>query len=253
MNRPLIVAHAGGELDAPENTLPAFENAIALGADVIEFDVNQTADDEIAVHHDYCLGRTNDGSGFIGDYTLAELRQLDAGSWYDARFAGTRIPTLAQVLDLGKGKIRFLIDIKTPDLGFLQRVYAEIARFGVEGDVAITSPHVPLVCRTKMLYPKLQTNLCFQPWPDWVPEKVGQQDIIGWMKLADAQIACLKPEVADGTLVDRLHSEGFQAAAIGVNTEEQVRWAMDLGFDLFGTDRLDLTIPIHDALTARTS
>jgi len=249
VNRPQIVAHATGELGVPENTLPAFEKMIALGADVIEIDVNQTADNEIAVHHDYCLGRTNDGSGFIGDYTLAELKELDAGSWYNAQYAGTRIPTLAEVLDLARSRVRFLIDIKSPSLDFLHRVYAEISRLGFEDDVAITSPHVPLVCRTRMLYPRLQTNLCFRPWPDWVPEEARQQHIIDWMKLADAQIACLWPEVADSMLVDWLHREGFQAATIGINREEQVRWAIDLDVDLIGTDRPDLTVPIRNMLT----
>ena len=79
MTNTLIFAHRGDVETAPENTLAAFESALSKGADGIELDVYLTADGKLVVHHDHYLGRTNDGSGFIGDFTLAELQKLDAG------------------------------------------------------------------------------------------------------------------------------------------------------------------------------
>jgi glycerophosphoryl diester phosphodiesterase len=125
MIKPLIVARCGDLQNAPESTLPAFEGAIAKGADAIEFDVHLTKDEELVVHHDYYLGRTKQGSGHIGDYALAELKALDVGGWFDAKFAGEKMPMLSEVLDLGKGKIRFEIDMRSPNLTFLNRVVYE--------------------------------------------------------------------------------------------------------------------------------
>jgi glycerophosphoryl diester phosphodiesterase len=113
MLKPAIVARCGDWQNCPESTLPALEQAIMNGADAIEFDVHLTADDQLVVHHDFYLERTENGSGYIGDYTLAELRMLDAGGWFDKRFGGEKIPTLKEVFDLGKDKIRFEIDMSS--------------------------------------------------------------------------------------------------------------------------------------------
>jgi glycerophosphoryl diester phosphodiesterase len=95
---PLVIAHRGASGSAPENTLPAFERAIALGADMIELDVQLTCDGEVVVIHDWTLDRTTTGSGLVREQTLGAIRRLDAGSWFDPRFRGARIPTLAEVL-----------------------------------------------------------------------------------------------------------------------------------------------------------
>ena len=95
-----IVCHRGANRIAPENTLPALECALAAGFDHIEVDLHVTADGEIVVIHDPTLERTTDGTGHITSKTLAQLRALDAGAWFDPFFAGTRIPTLEEVLAL---------------------------------------------------------------------------------------------------------------------------------------------------------
>lgn len=97
-----IVCHRGANTIAPENTLPAFECALAAGFDVIELDLHITADGEIVVIHDPTLDRTTNGTGPVTQQTLAELRKLDAGAWCDPFFRGTQIPTLNDVLDLLK-------------------------------------------------------------------------------------------------------------------------------------------------------
>lgn len=95
-----IICHRGACTLAPENTLPALECALAGGFDYIEVDLHITADGEIVVIHDATLDRTSDGSGLVGDQTLAQLRKLDAGAKFDPFFTGTRIPTLEEILDL---------------------------------------------------------------------------------------------------------------------------------------------------------
>ncbi|MXQ09806.1 hypothetical protein GQ651_18315 [Alphaproteobacteria bacterium GH1-50] len=95
-----IVCHRGANTIAPENTLPALECALAGGFSHIEVDLHITSDGQIAVIHDPMLDRTTDGTGPVTEKTMEELRALDAGSWFDPFFAGTRIPTLDEVLTL---------------------------------------------------------------------------------------------------------------------------------------------------------
>jgi glycerophosphoryl diester phosphodiesterase len=93
-----LCAHRGGMATHPENTLPAFREALRLGAHMIEFDLRLTRDGALALMHDARVDRTTDGTGRFSDMTLDELRRLDAGVRKDARFAGTRIPTFDETL-----------------------------------------------------------------------------------------------------------------------------------------------------------
>lgn len=94
-----IYAHRGFSGEYPENTMIAFQRAYELGVDGIELDVQMTKDGELVVIHDECIERTTDGIGYVKDFSFRQLRQLDAGSWFHPRFAGERIPALAEVLD----------------------------------------------------------------------------------------------------------------------------------------------------------
>ena len=110
--RLLIIAHRGYRAKYPENTLVAFEEAIEAGADMIELDVLLTKDRKMVVIHDESLDRTTNAQGPVRDYTLSELKTLDAGSWFDARFKGERLPTLEEVLELVDKRIPVNIEIK---------------------------------------------------------------------------------------------------------------------------------------------
>jgi glycerophosphoryl diester phosphodiesterase len=107
-----ICAHRGGAATHPENTLPAFAEAIRLGAHMIEFDLAITRDGELVLMHDATLDRTTNGKGNVNALTLAELQRLDAGSWKHPRFAGTRVPTLAEALGMMPRNVWLNIDFK---------------------------------------------------------------------------------------------------------------------------------------------
>lgn len=96
---PLVVAHRGLMREAPENTLAAFQSCLALKFG-FEFDVQRSQDGQLICLHDDTLDRTTDGRGPAGVLTLAELKRLDAGRWFDPSFAGETVPTIAEVLDL---------------------------------------------------------------------------------------------------------------------------------------------------------
>ena len=109
----MIVAHRGSSGSAPENTLAAFRQAVKAGVDMIELDVRLTADRHLVVFHDRRLGRTAEGSGPIWTKTLAELRDLDAGSWFSRRFRRERIPTLHDVFRTVPRKVGINVEVKT--------------------------------------------------------------------------------------------------------------------------------------------
>jgi glycerophosphoryl diester phosphodiesterase len=110
-----LIAHRGAADSAPENTLAAIRKALEGPAEFIEIDIHQTRDQQLVVMHDATVDRTTNGQGNIASLTLAELRQLDAGSWYDSTFSQEKVPTLAEVLALVKGKKKLLIEIKKGD------------------------------------------------------------------------------------------------------------------------------------------
>ena len=123
MPYPRVCAHRGFCQIAPENTLPAFGAAIALGADEIELDLRQTADGVPVVIHDSVLERVSNGTGDISAKTLAELKELDFGSKSGAAFAGLKIATFEEVLKRFPRQTVFNVHIKSPDsVGYLQKI-----------------------------------------------------------------------------------------------------------------------------------
>jgi glycerophosphoryl diester phosphodiesterase len=143
-----VCGHRGYSLHHPENTLPAFEAAKTWGATAVEIDVLLTADAEPVILHDLTLDRTTDGHGFAADLDLGRIRALDAGLPFHQRFAGTRVPTLAEVLEwAGREDMGIVLEIKEaerPDLA-VDRVAELLAATGTGDRVIIISfDHVVL-------------------------------------------------------------------------------------------------------------
>lgn len=124
------IAHRGAAGYCPENTFAAFDRAIEMGADYIEIDLQFTKDNKIVVIHDLTVDRTTNGKGKVIDYTMEELQQLDAGSWFDPEFAGEKIPTFSEVLEIYGMKIGLLIELKKPSVnpGIEEAVAAEMKK-----------------------------------------------------------------------------------------------------------------------------
>jgi glycerophosphoryl diester phosphodiesterase len=110
--RVVAISHRGEHLHHPENTVPAFEEAIRLGADFIEVDVRTTADGKLVLSHDGTVDRCTNGHGKISEMTFEQIEALDAGIKTSPEFAGTRIPTFDQVLDLARDRIGIYVDVK---------------------------------------------------------------------------------------------------------------------------------------------
>ena len=163
LDRPLNFAHRGGSYEAPPNTLAAFMLAVDLGADGIEFDVHLSKDGQIVVIHDFSLEATTDGHGLVRDKTLAELKELDAGSRFDPAFASERIPTLQEVIDAVGRRLLFNIELKAKGLG--GDLAAAVVRIVEENhlvDRVVASSFNPLTVRqVKRLNPQILTGMLY--------------------------------------------------------------------------------------------
>lgn len=164
-SRARVIAHRGFSGRAPENTLASIREAIAIGADMVEIDVTLTADDEVVVIHDEKVQRTTDGHGLVAGFTLAQLQQLDAGSWFAPRFAGERIPTLEQILEAVDGKILLNVEIKSEAVpgGVAGKVAAAIQARGMVHQVIVSSFSPRALEEMRSAAPEIPTAVLYNP------------------------------------------------------------------------------------------
>ena len=115
MRKPWVIAHRGASGHAPENTFAAFRRAVELGATFIETDLQVTRDGRFVALHDSTVSRTTNGTGEVHEFTLEELRQVDAGMWFDREFMGERVPTLEEILEFSREHdVVFYLELKYP-------------------------------------------------------------------------------------------------------------------------------------------
>ncbi len=159
---PLIIAHRGASMFAPENTLAAFQLAAELGADAIELDAKLSSDGHIVIHHDSTLERTTNGSGPLYRHSLIELKRLDVGSHFDPSFADERIPTLREVFEhFGD---TFLINVEMtnyahPFDGLPRKVVDLVREFCLEERVLLSSFSPIALCVAHRRAPEILLGL----------------------------------------------------------------------------------------------
>lgn len=164
----MILAHRGDKLHAPENTLPAFEQAIQKGADGIELDVKLTADGHVVVIHDSKVERTTDGSGHVASLTLEALRKLDAGKWFNEKFSGAKVPLLEEVFEtVGRDKI-INIELKnysSPFNDLVQKVCELIRRHNNREQIILSSFYASNLKVAAQAFPEVSRALLAMPGP----------------------------------------------------------------------------------------
>ncbi|MCX7608614.1 MAG: glycerophosphodiester phosphodiesterase family protein [Anaerolineales bacterium] len=234
---PVVIAHRGDSMHAPENTLAAFRLAAENGADAIEFDVKLTADGEVIALHDRTLDRTTDGHGEVHRFTLAALQELDAGSWFDERYRGERIPTLSQIFETVGKRLYMNIELTnyaTPNDNLVARVVELVKRHGMQERVLFSSFLARNLRRAKRLLPEVPcAQLALPGWMGW-PART-----FGWR----AQVEALHPHLKDASsaLIARLHRVGKRVQVWTVNEETEMRLLIERGVDgLFTDDPLRL-------------
>ena len=159
----LVIAHRGASGNAPENTLAAFRKAVALGATFIETDLQLSRDARFVAIHDKTVDRTTNGQGAVHEMTLADLRKLDAGSWFGSEFAGERIPTLEEIFEFSKKHdVVFYLEIKPG--GSWGGEHALIGALRESGEIpraVVISFDAAIVMNLRKIEPTLMTGLLY--------------------------------------------------------------------------------------------
>ncbi|RDU95592.1 glycerophosphodiester phosphodiesterase [Trinickia dinghuensis] len=234
---PRIVAHRGGGALAPENTLGAIDTGAGLGLKMIEFDAKLSADDVVFLLHDDTVDRTSNGHGAAARQPYAELGALDAGSWFDPRFAGERMPTLVQVYErCARHGLAANIEIKPcpgREAATGRLVAREAAHLWASAGVPplLSSFSFDALEAARDAQPDLPRGLLFGAVPN------------DWRAQTDA-LACVSLHAdhrkLDARLVGEIKAAGLFILAYTVNDPERARTLAQWGVDSICTDRIDL-------------
>jgi glycerophosphoryl diester phosphodiesterase len=229
-----VIAHRGFSGAAPENTLAAFREAIRAGADRVELDVLLTLDGVPVVIHDPDLDRTTDGRGPVRQRTLAELRALDAGRWFDPRFAGERIPTLEEALELCRGKVAVNVEIKgeavapgapEEEEGVEARVVESLRRLGPGADAVVSSFEPLALRRVRRMAPELARESLFDP-----ERQGGMGPVQVCAEVAARAFNCSREEVSP-RWIDEAHRAGLKLNVYTVDDPREMEALIALGVD----------------------
>jgi glycerophosphoryl diester phosphodiesterase len=164
--RPILLAHRGDLAHAPENTLPSFSQAIQKGADGVELDAKLTVDGHVIVIHDTTVDRTTNGKGKVASFTLDEIRKLDAGTWFDSKFANTKVPLLEEVFEcVGKDKLINieLTNYASPKDGLTQKVCELIKKHNNHSQIIFSSFFSSNLKIAKQTLPEIPRGLLAMP------------------------------------------------------------------------------------------
>lgn len=223
-----IIGHRGAAGYEPENTLLSFEKAINIGVDWIEFDLHRSADGHLVVIHDDTVDRTTDGHGNVSDMTLEELKRLDAGK-------GQQIPTFQEVIDLAKGRVKMIPEIK--QAGIEMELLDVIDRNDAVNDCMVSSFFTYSIRRCKEFHPTLQTAAIFSHLP--IDFRAMSLDV-----MADALF--LRKDIASHALVKECHKHGFLVCIWNEDVPEEIRKYAEMGPDFMSSnypDRLKQIMP----------
>ena len=222
-----ITAHRGSSRTAPENTIPAIEAAVEEMADSVEIDVQMTADGVVVLGHDASLKRVAGVNRSIASMTFEELEKLDVGSWFSSEYAGTRIPSLSEVLELCSQKISLNIEIKYVGKNSeLPEKTAEMVReYGMENQCVITSANLSYLKRVKEALPEIRTGYI-------ISAAYGN-----FYSSEDVDFISIRSGFVTSALMQNAHEQGKAVYAWTVNTKSELERLTLLGVDGIITDR----------------
>jgi glycerophosphoryl diester phosphodiesterase len=247
--RRLVFAHRGGSGLAPENTIAAFDNGLALGADGLELDVHLSRDGRVVVHHDRTIDRTTDGRGELASLTAGELGRVDAGfqfrkgSSFPFRGQGLNVPTLDDVLRRYRD-CRIIIELKVNSAGLAAAVTSAVHECDAIDRVCIGSFSRAVLKAVRRLEPAIATSAAreevrwalYRSWARW---PIARAPYGGYQV----------PETTNSTrvvsprFVRYAHAAGLGVQVWTVDRPEDARRLLDWGVDALITDRPDIIVP----------
>ncbi len=219
--KPEITGHRGASGLAPENTLAALRKAVECGADYCEIDVQETADGVVILMHDDTVNRTTNLTGNVWDMTYMELQTADAGSWFSPEYTGEPIPTLEQVIQTIRGKIKLNIELKVTEhrQKLVEKIVAIVRKNHFLTDCVITSFDKKAIQQVKLLDQFLRTGYTIDTSPD-------VNDYQGPIDLISINWKAVTPDI-----VERAHQLKKEVHVWTVNDESTMRrmiqWKVD--------------------------
>ena len=240
--QPVIFAHRGASAHAPENTLAAFELALAQNADAIELDVKLSADEQVVVIHDPTVERTTGSLGRVKDLSLADLKALEAGSFFSAKYQGEKIPTLEEVFEV-VGKRTFinveLTNYNTPRDQLVETVCMLVKKFGLQKRVMFSSFFASNLSKARAYLPDVPRGL------------LAFNGLLGaWARsfgFAFGRYQALHPYLKDVTpeQVQRVHRLSRRVHVWTVNAADDMRRLFHWGVDAIFTDDPQLAVQVR--------
>jgi glycerophosphoryl diester phosphodiesterase len=245
MRNPWVIAHRGASGGAPENTMAAFQRAVELGASFIETDLHLTRDARFVAIHDATLERTTNGRGTVHEASLAELRELDAGHWFDRQYMGQRIPTLEEILNFSRQHdVVFYLEIKFDSAwGMHQSLVAAIQSAQNTARTIIISFDPSMLVAMRRVDPSIMTGLSFDE---------SKTDVAKAAVEVGARQICPRSTMVTPELVSAAHAADLHVATWTVNKAEEMRDMIAVGVDGIMTDFPDrLRAVLEDAKVAK--
>jgi glycerophosphoryl diester phosphodiesterase len=233
----LAIAHRGASGYAPENTLAAFRRAVAQGVSFIETDMHLTRDAHFVAIHDETVDRTTNGRGAVHNMTLAEVRRLDAGSWFASEFMGERIPTLEEILDFTrKHDVVFYLELKPS--GFWGGEHALISALRSTGEIprsVIISFDAAILAALRKIEPTLMTGLLYEGKNE---NPFGKAVEIGARQIA------VRGDLVTTNFLQQARKRDLQVVCWTVNSPAHMRMLASAGVDGIMSDYPDRLLTV---------
>ena len=233
----LAIAHRGASGYAPENTLAAYRRAVAQGVTFIETDLHLTRDAHFIAVHDETVERTTNGQGAVHQMTLAELRRLDAGSWFASEFMSERIPTLEEILEFAKkNDVVFYLELK-PN-GFWGGEHALISALRSANEIArcvIISFDAAILASLRKIEPTLMTGLLYDGSVEQPFEKA--------LEIGARQLV-VRGDLVSPNLLQQARKQDLQVVCWTVNSPAHMRMLAAAGVDGIMTDYPDRLLTV---------
>jgi glycerophosphoryl diester phosphodiesterase len=249
---PAVVAHRGASATFPENTLEAFEGAIAAGADVVELDVRLTSDGFPVILHDVDVGVRTNGSGFLHTLTLAEVKRLDASAGVGPR---VEVPTLAEALEVLSGRAGVNVEVKnlpgepsfdSPKEAVAEATVRTLQRVGFRGTVLVSSFNWLSIERLREIEPDIPTGFLTTAAID--PGAA----LVYVLSKGHAFVLPQAPALyeAGEEFVARAHGEGVLVGTWTVDDPDAIERLFSWGVDAVATNAPEMAVPIRDRVRA---
>lgn len=233
--RTLVWGHRGARAYAPMNTVPSFELALKQGADGVELDTHLSKDGKLIVLHDFTVDSTTNGKGLAKDKTLAELKELDAGSSFSAEYAGTQIPTLDEVFEAVGKKLFINVEIKseTQETDGVEQAVADcIIKHGLTNSVIVSSFNPLALKRFRAILPAVPIGYLYEP----------EHNFSQMMEGFPHEARHPQHTMIDAAYMDWAKTNNFRVNTWTVNDPERAKALKQLGVDAIITDKPDVII-----------